>query len=201
MFVQTPGTILGRRKMRWVGGLWFGIFFPFLHRLSSFDWLSLTDSPLEIAWLLGVFKGIPTVLSVGVKLRVETICYFYVVLAPGFEKHVCSDVAFWALLLVRMMVLLRGAITGKLRAWWVLYAGRYWALQFIIYGEPGMRLNLGVILKRKSNSWNKYFERFNVEFLEKENFLGIWRMSPSAIGGILMSIYCISIISCSVVSL
>jgi hypothetical protein len=115
---------------------------------------------------------------------------------PGFEKHVCSDVAFWALLLVRMMVLLRGAITGKLRAWWVLYAGRYWALQFIIYGEPGMRLNLGVILKRKSNSWNKYFGRFNVEFLEKENFLGIWRMSPSAIGGILMSIYCISIISC-----
>jgi hypothetical protein len=150
MFVQTPGTILGRRKMRWVGGLWFGILFPFLHRLSSFGWLSLTDSPLEIAWLLGVFKGIPTVLSVGVKFRVKTICFFYVASAPEFEKHVCSDVAFWALLLARMMVLLRGTITGKLKGWWVLHADCYWTLQFMIYGEPGMRLNLGVILKRRA---------------------------------------------------
>jgi hypothetical protein len=39
--------------MRWVGGLWFDILFPFLNRLSSFGWLSSIDSPLEIAWLAG----------------------------------------------------------------------------------------------------------------------------------------------------
>jgi hypothetical protein len=165
MFVRTPGTIFGRRKMRWVGGgLWFGILFPFLNKPSSFGWLSSTNSPLEIAWLLGVFKGIPIVLYVGLKLRAEIICFFYVVLAPGFGEHVCSDVAFWAFLLAGMMLLLRGVITEKLRAWWVLYADSYWALQFIIYGKPGMRINLGVILKWKSSSWNKFFRRFDVKF-------------------------------------
>jgi hypothetical protein len=114
-----------------------------------------------------------------VKLRAETICFFYIVSTPRFGNHVCSDVVFWALLLAGMMLLLRGAITGKLRAWWVLYADCYWALQFIIYGESGMRLNLGVILKWKSSSWNKYFERFDVEFLEKENFLGIYMENAS----------------------